>query len=89
MLALSAFPFRNVTTVFIYVTKTYYSPDILHFWSLHPEWYSYNLLVVFLLSEFTSIVIHLMNLAIEESNNWIVYYLELIIETQNPESFHR
>ena len=36
----------------------------------------------------SSIVIHLMKLVIEQSNNWIFDYLEWIIETQNPESFH-
>ena len=54
----------------------------LHFWSLHPECYGYNLFVIFMLSECIGIVIHLMNLAIEESNIWIDDYLELIIEIE-------
>ena len=45
---------------------------------LYPGWYSYHLLVIFLLPECMSIVNHLMKLAIEESNNWIVDYLEIM-----------
>ena len=59
------FHFRNVTTVFIYVAAAHYTSDFLHFWLLHPEWCSYNMVLIFLLIECISIVINFMNLVIE------------------------
>ena len=56
---------RNLTTMFIFVATIHYASNFLHFSLLHPEWYSYNLLVIFLLPECMSIVIHPMKLAIE------------------------
>ena len=72
----------------IFYSTAHYTSDFLNFWSVHPQWYSHKLLVIFLLPECMSIVIHLMKLATEESNNWIADYLELRIETESkPESW--
>ena len=79
---LSLFHFRDVTAVLIYVATAHYTSAVLYCWLVHPEWYSYNLLAIFLLPECRGIVIHLMNLAVEESNNWITDYLEPIIEIE-------
>ena len=59
------FHFKNVTAALIHVVTAHYTSEFLHSSLLHPEWCSYNLLVIFLLPECISIVIHLMKLAIE------------------------
>ena len=51
-------------SVFLLCMVTHCTSDVLHCWSLHPDWYSYNLLVM-LLPECMSIVSHLINLAVE------------------------
>ena len=51
--------------MFIYIVTAHYTSNFLHFLLLHPEWYGYNLLVIFLLPGCMSIVIYLMKLAIE------------------------
>ena len=53
----------------------------VNFLFLHPEWYSCNLLVIFLLPECASRVI-LWIWPLNNQNNWIVNYLESIIEIE-------
>ena len=79
--------FHFLTTV--YVATTRYTFELLHLWLLHPEWCTYNLLMIFLLPECLSVESFI--LWIWQLNNWnnlIVDYLEAIIEIESPESFH-